>query len=292
MGSFRAVAATVLACSLVTGMTSAPVFAQPTAGEVQARELVNKAKERSNANDHHAAIDLYLQAYNIAPLPLLLSNVASEYEKLSDSVQALKYFCKYLDAEPDGPMAGYARSHAKEMQGKLHNTVDDQTVCKPLPTTTAPDAGSAAPTAPPDTGAAGSTETKPAVATEPAPATTTASSNPGSAERIAGLVTAGVGVVGLTIGIIYGVDAQNASNQISNWPKGTPWPNNIKQLEANGQSDQNIQIAGLVAGGVLVVGGAVVYYLGLQSGRSPAEHASVRPVVGPGYGGVAFGGAW
>jgi tetratricopeptide (TPR) repeat protein len=295
MGSFRAVAATVLAVLFAPELVS-PALAQPTAGEVQARELVNKAKERSTAGDHHAAIDLYLQAYNIAPLPLLLSNVAAEYEKLNDSVQALKYFCKYLDAEPDGPMAGYARSHAKEEQGKLHNTVDDQTVCKPLPTTSPPETGSAAPPAPPDTSTTGTSggttaETKPAQS----PDTVTVSndeSNPGSTARLAGLITAGVGVAGLTVGIIYGVKAENASNEITNWPKHTAWPNNILQLQADGRNDEDIQIAGLVAGGVLVVGGAVIYYLGHQKGASANEHASVRPVVAPGYGGIAFTGGW
>src|SRR5580692_8157457 len=103
MGSYRAVAA-VVACSLVT-TPAIPVVAQPSAGEAQARELVGKASDRSKAGDHKGAIDLYLQAYNIAPNAILLSNVASEYEKLNDPNDALKYFCKYLEADPEGPMA-------------------------------------------------------------------------------------------------------------------------------------------------------------------------------------------
>src|SRR5580692_4831675 len=111
MGSFRAVAALV-ACSLVT-TPAMPVIAQPKDAQTQARDLVNQATDKAKINDHKGAIELYLQAYNIAPLAILLANVGSEYEKLDDAVDALKYFCKYLEKEPDGPMASYATSHAK-----------------------------------------------------------------------------------------------------------------------------------------------------------------------------------
>jgi serine/threonine-protein kinase len=293
MGSLRPVLAAVLACSL--GLPVVPVAADPpTESEKQARDLVNKATERSKAGDHKGAIDLYLQAFNIVGLPILLSNVGSEYEKLDDAVMSLKYFCKYLEAEPEGPMASYATAHAKEMQGKLHNPVDNQTVCKPPPQH--PDEGSAAAgsaTVPPagsgaETGSASVVETGSNAVTAPVGSPP----DPGKKEKLAGVVIGGLGVVGLGLGVYYGVQAQNEANQITDHVKGTPWPNNLKQIEADGQSDQNYQIAFLIAGGVLVAGGAVVWYLGHKSSAESAEHASIAPVVAPGYGGVALSGHW
>src|SRR3954463_8709031 len=103
----RGLVALTLLCSTVA--FADPAAKPPTEQQMAAaKDVVNKAKEKSNAGDHQAAADLYLQAYTIAPLPLLLSNVAAEYEKLQNkSVEAIKYYCKYLEAEPDGPMAGY-----------------------------------------------------------------------------------------------------------------------------------------------------------------------------------------
>jgi hypothetical protein len=297
MGSFRAALAATVACSL---LTAPAVGADPTAGEQKARELVNHATEKSKAGDHKGAIELYLQAYQIAPLPILLSNVGSEYEKVNDAVGALKYFCKYLEAEPDGPMAGYATSHAKEMQGKLHVAVDDQTVCKPAkPGDTPPSGGSGDTTTTTTTGTGSATTVTDggggsAAVVETQPVAT--ASSPGKLERIGGIAIAGLGAIGVGVGIYYGIQAQNDANAITNHCMHmTPcpaWPNNIKQLEADGTSDQNNQIAGLIVGGALVVGGAVVFYLGYrQGGAEPTtEHAMVTPVVAPGYEGFAYTG--
>ena len=54
---------------------------------------------KSQANEHQGAIDLYLQAYAIVPLPVLLSNIGAEYQLITKPVEALKYFCKYLEAD-------------------------------------------------------------------------------------------------------------------------------------------------------------------------------------------------
>nr|HEX4312733.1 tetratricopeptide repeat protein [Kofleriaceae bacterium] len=291
MGSFRAVAALV-ACSLVT-TPAISVVAQPGPkdAQTQARDLVNQATDKSKAGDHKAAIELYLQAYNIAPLAILLSNVGSEYEKLDDAVDALKYFCKYLEKEPDGPMASYATSHAKDQQGKLHNPVDDQTVCKPLPQNTGSGAGSA------DTGAgsgsAGGTGTGSAGGTGTGSpgstgGTTETSSDAGHTQRLVGLGAAGAGVIGLGLGVYFGLQAQDQADLITNHAKGTPWPNNIGQIESDGSRDQTLQITFLVVGGVLVIGGAALWYLGRT--KPAEEHASLRPVVTPGYGGFALSG--
>ncbi len=276
MGRLRAV---LLACVLVS-----PAAAQPTkpteAQMTQAKDLVNKAKDKSNAGDHQAAIDFYLAAYNIAPLPLLLSNVATEYEQLKKPVEALKYYCKYLEAEPDGPMASYATSHAKELQSGLHNPVDDKNVCAPpraVPPPTPPDGAGSGSSATGSPGA-GSDATKQQTGT-------TAQEDPGAGMKKVGLYTGVAGVVVLGAGTFFGVRAYQLSNTITDHTMGTKWENNINTEESDGRRDQTLQIVLMATGGAATVAGAVIYYLGRN--KSETEHVAVHPVVAPGYGGFA-----
>src|SRR5262249_62405503 len=62
---------------------------------------------------------------------LLYSNIGSEYQQLNQPVDALRYFCKYLEADPGGANASYATAQAKSLQIQLGNMVDDKDVCHP-----------------------------------------------------------------------------------------------------------------------------------------------------------------
>jgi hypothetical protein len=272
----RSVAAFLSVVLIATPALGQPKTPPTDAQMTQAKDLVNKAMDKAKSGDHQAAIDLYLAAYNIAPLPLLLSNVASEYEALKKPVEAVKYFCKYLEAEPDGPQAGYATQHAKDLQIQLKNPVDDGNVCAPPKVTPPP------PNPPPD---GGTTTTEHHDAPPPPPPT----DDPGHGMKLAGLGIGAAGVVGLALGVVYGIKAKNLSDTISNHDPKTPWENNINLEEADGKHDQKLQITFLVAGGVLAAGGAVIYVMG--RGKSPAERAAiVTPVVAPSYGGFALTG--
>ena len=291
MGSPRA-----LASLLVSALLCAPAtgLAQPKPNDAnlkKAGELVRAAITKSQAGDHQAAIDLYLNAYMLVPNAALLSNIGSEFQQINKPVEALKYFCKYLDADPTGANAPYASAQAKTLEIQLGGSSDDKSVCKPiqpqgekpplLPMTgnggmagsaTEPGAGSGAPVSglhdqPVDT------------------------SQPGSQLKVAGLVTAGVGVIALGFGIAYGLDAQAHSDFENNFkannPPGTPWPSNIRAYEQEGRDLNTKQVVFTVIGGVAVVTGVVVYFLG-RSKASSAEHVAVRPLVSPSLVGVSL----
>jgi hypothetical protein len=266
MGSHRLGIGATLVVSLA--LPIAPAAAQAP-GELQAHDLVIRAMEQSKDGHHEAAIALYLQAYDLVHLPMLLTSVGWEYEKLDDPIGALRYLCEYLAVEPDGSLAAYARTHAGEQQRKLGG---DQAVCRPLRTEQAAAAIANAP-----------------IADQAKPMFTTM--DRGRATRIAGITVGGLGLVGLGIGAAFGVAAQNVSNEIANHPKTTPWPENIGSLEASGKLDQTLEVGALIGGGALVLGGALVYYVG-RSQEASAEHAQLTPVAAPGFGGVAFSGHW
>ncbi len=266
---------------------ASPVLAQPTAQvtpqqKQQAGDLVKQAITKSQSKDHEGAIELYLKAYAIVPIATLLSNVGTEYQSAQKPVEALKYFCLYLEKEPTGSLASYATSQAKSLYFLLGGkNIEDKDVCK-------------TPVAPP-----ASATTDPASSSEPTsaePSTTpggsTAESEPGSGLKIGGYVAGGVGLVGLGAGFFFGSKAKKISDDITNHTDtSVAWRDDIKDYEAKGQRYENLQIACLVGGGVLVVGGAALYFLG-RSKKTNTETMALRPTASADGAGVVFSGSF
>ncbi len=257
---------------------ASPALAQPNkpptdAQKQQAGDLVKKAIAKSQAADHAGAIELYLQAYQLIPAPLLLSNIGTEYQQSQKPVEALKYFCKYLESDPTGTSADYATAQAKVLQIQLGNKdVDEKNVCKPPEPVTKP-------------------VDQPPV-TPPSQLPPAAPSPKRSSLEYAGIGVGAAGVISLALGFYYGYEAKSASDKITNWPMGIPWPSDIQQEMADGHSDQTKQIAFLIIGGAAVATGGILYYLGHKSTAESAEHTVLVPVVTPGGGGLALGGTF
>ncbi len=271
LGTSRVVA-TVLASALLVGQVAAQPTATPTPAQKSAvQDLVKQAIAKSQANDHAAAIELYEKAYATIALPTLLSNIGAEYQLATKPVEALKYFCVYLDKDPAGPLASYATGQAKLLQSQLTNTaVDDANVCKP------PKA-----------------EPKPVEPPPPPPPPGTPSvvtaADPGKGLKTAGLVTAGIGVVSVGLGLYFGVKAGTISDDITN--NTSTWRNDIADYQNEGQRDEYLQIGLLSLGGVLVIGGTYLYLKGRK--KSAAESAAIQPTMMPGSGGgVSFSGSF
>lgn len=264
-GFTRALVLTALATTAARADAPKPTPQQ----KQQASDLVKQAIAKSQAGEHQAAIELYLQAYGIVPMALLLSNVGAEYKQLDEPALALRYFCKYLEAEPTGANVGYATGEAKALQHQLGHDVDDRDACAPPPPPKrAPD-----PTPPP--------EPKPAPPPPPPPAP----AHPGRGLEITGGIAAGLGVVGLAAGVYFGVRARSISNEITNHDPTQPWPDDIVAREAEGKADQRKQIGFLVAGGVVAGAGLIVYLVGHGRDR---DAAIVTPIVGADRAGAAL----
>jgi len=273
MGSSRAVAAVM--ASLLTFPFGAPVLAQskpPSDKEKQqAGELVKKAIAKGQAGDHQTAIDLYDQAYKLIPDPPygppLLTNIGNEYLALDKPVEALKFFCKYLDTDPNGGMADFARAQAKITQDKLGNKdVSEKDVCKPK----------AKPVV---------VEPPVPVVVQPPPPPPPPASGGMSTLQLAGMGVAGAGVVAFVIGTYFGKRAQDNSNLITNHDPNMMWPDNINTIESDGQSYENKQIGFMVVGGAMIVAGAAMYIIG--GSKKPATEVTVIPTKGGA--GIAIG---
>jgi hypothetical protein len=109
--------------------------------------------------------------------------------------------------------------------------------------------------------------------------------------RIAGVVTAGVGLVGVGLGAAFGVmaksnlDDSNANNHCD--AQNTCDPQGL-QLRSDAQTSALISTISFVAGGVLVAGGVTMFLVAPRAkSEKPAASATFVPAVSPTFAGLA-----
>lgn len=272
--------AAIVGAALAAGPAAAdPAPPPPPSAQDKAlaNELIKKAIARSRAGDHEAAIEIYFQANTLAPNPLLLSNVASEYQQNNMPDEALKYFCLYLEKDPSGSNAPYATSQVKLLKRQQGVKFDASDVCA-----TPPDDRPHKPKRhdPPDDKP--STDPPRDRPREMPPRDTPRldttvqrdSGNPtlmytGLAAGIAGIAATGAG-------IYYGLQAKSISDDLSAQDQTHMWPDGVRDMQHRGQHDEDLQISFLVAGGVLVTAGVVLYVVSRPDGTEHADKAMVR----------------
>jgi hypothetical protein len=127
------------------------------------------------------------------------------------------------------------------------------------------------------------------------PATTSGGGGMGT-QKILGLAAGGVGVAGLVVGGVFGaMTLSEKSQQQSACGSGTCSPAGHAQAlndHSSGMTDSTISTIGFIAGGALVVGGAVLFFTAHPSSQQPATGVLVAPSVGPGGGGVLLQGTF
>jgi len=306
----------IVASFLASVLVISPALAQPKDKGANAQELVKKAIAASKSGDHLGAIDLYLEAYKLAPVPVLLSNIGTEYKQAEKPVEALKYFCKYLDAEPTGNSSTYATAQAKLLVRQLTDKdVDDQSVCKVKPEREGrtkerepkerePKEREPKEREPKDTkikigttdgggddGARTRKPTRTGNVDDLPPTDDTrhdTPDDPGALYKNVGLGGMLAGAAMLGIGFYYGYKAGQISDKITNHNPNDPWPDTIKSDEAEGQAAENRQVGFLIAGTLVAGAGVAVFFYGRT--KTPAEHVTLRPVLTPTTAGFALGG--
>jgi hypothetical protein len=275
MGGSRTLAA-LLASALIAG----PALAEPRQPNEKDRQvasdLVKKAIARSQAGDHLAAIEIYNQAYTIVPNSLLLSNIGAEFQQSGMPKEALKYFCMYLEKDPSGTNAPYATSQAKILQRQLGNKkVDERDVCGARQDDEEDDRPSRRHVDPPPS--------------PPPPPTKheAVERDTGNQPLMYAGVTAGIaGIAAAGIGVYFGLKGKSISDEINAHKMNDPWPDNIRALMKEGDRDNSYQTTALVASGVLLVTGVVLYVVSRPD--AAAERSTDKTVhVTPTANGVA-----
>lgn len=124
-------------------------------------------------------------------------------------------------------------------------------------------------------------------ANQPPPAPPPEPSHPGSTQRIIGIAVGGVGLVGIGLGTYFGLHAIDKDKKADEKCSETVCqePADFDNADAAKKSATASTIS-FVAGGALVAGGVLLYFLA----PSKSSSVSLAPVVAPGYAGLSVGG--
>jgi tetratricopeptide (TPR) repeat protein len=246
----------------------------------EARALTAQATVEYNLGRFQQALDLYTKAYERLQKPALLFNIGQCHRLLGHYEQALFFYHGFLRERPDAPNRGLAEQHIEESQRALDaQRAAQQESQRQAEQSARAAAAPAAPAPSPPTEPAG----VPAAATAMTPAPASTHGQP--VFRIAGLATAGVGVVLLGTGVALGVHANSLSNEVSQVSSqhGT-WTPQYQSDYDSGKSAATAATVLYVLGSTAVVAGAVLTWFGW-----PKSHAQVTGAIVPIPGGASLG---
>ena len=135
----------------------------------------------------------------------------------------------------------------------------------------------------------------PPPAPPPAPAPPPDDRAAGGTQRIVGLVVAGAGVVGLGVGTFFALDARSKWSTVTDKCPDKVCPDTATRDAVASAKDGASQSAtlgtvGFVAGGALLVGGAILYFTA-PNGPSKEHALRVTPAIGRDVAGISITGS-
>jgi hypothetical protein len=115
-------------------------------------------------------------------------------------------------------------------------------------------------------------------------------------QKILGLVAGSAGVAGIVVGGVFGAMTLSEASQqksacASATPMACPNPAQAASDHSAGETDRTVSTVGFIAGGALLVGGAVLFFTARHSSEPrAATRLIVVPRVGPNGGGMLLRG--
>ena len=235
-------------------LAATPAFADPSPQDA-AKAHFKQGQAYREAGEYTRAADEFKAAYALDPRAEMLFNIAQAYRLGGDTANAIDFFKQYLAAQPDGEAADEARVKVAELQRQLDDARAREQA-KPPPPPPVPE-----PHLPEVTQRVEMVQTSPTM-------------------RIAGLATAGVGVVALAVGVRYGLVASSDGDYITNFT-GT-WGPTEEQRYLEGQAaNRDMKIAYVVGGGLVAIGAGMFFW---------GSHLQALPVASPQTVGIAMAG--
>lgn len=266
-----------LAASVVVLLAVASASPSVTADERnEAKDHFVKGTKAFDLGAYDEAVTEYSLAYRLHDDPALLYNIAQAHRLAGHTAEAVRFYRMFLVRNPKAPN----RDEVELKISELQKLIDQQQRTEHLPPDQTRPPGSTTPApqpVPPSTEATPPSST-PATTPAAAPAATTETeARPGRTKKIAGLVTAGVGVAAVVVGAAFGGLAAKASDDLTKLDQNMQTFDPSKQ--SSGKTDQLLEGVFLGVGGAAIVAGVVVYVLGHREAK--ASRVAMTPLVGP-----------
>jgi tetratricopeptide (TPR) repeat protein len=294
----------IIALMCVGGTAWAQDVDDATKAKVQALDA--EGAQHFNLAEYDEAVESYKEAYRLDPEPLFLYDIAQAYRQKPDCTKARTFYKSYLRNAPDASNRDKVEKRIAEMEecirasGAAIDTSTDTTDAgaqitagadTTKPDTTKPD------TTKPDTTNPDTTKpdtTKPDTHVEhhtgpqrPAPvAVVPPKKKNGGLKKLAGIVSAGVGVALGATGGYFSWHAHQIGNDVTALCNVMCDGAAIADLDRQGRNAQTTAVVLDVAGGLAVIAGAGLYLWGTAEGKeSPVA-------VIPSRGGATVVGSW
>ena len=271
--------------------------AQPAAPNPAADTALAEGRRLYDLQEWDQAIAKFKEAYRLREDAPALFNIAQSYRLKGDCASAASFYKTFKRKFPAEKNLDKVEKFIVEMEAcaKAAPAKTTPTTTTPTTTTPIPNPGTPDPTKTAITTTSGTPEptTTTTTTTTTTPATigsTTSTSgtvggvattipapaSPGKELRLTGMIVGGVGAVALGAGAFFGVRARSAASDAQDLAPGSTWMPGIE--ERGEQAEKKAKIF-LIAGGVAVVTGTVLFTLGVKKGKE-ASSVSFVPEQG------------
>lgn len=259
----RTTAALLLIAALgLGGVAVAQPAPAPPDDDARAEALFAQGKREYDLGHFDLAAAAFEEAYRLSDEPLLLFNLAQAQRKQEHCAEALAAYQAYLRYLPQAPNRAKVEGFIVEAEACVARRPPRPV--EPPPPTPPPTGPAPLPPAPSPPTVAPAPE--PPAATPPA-AGSTIGATPraaGRGLRLAGLGSAGVGLVALGAGLYFNHVAGARADDIEACPEPCA-PATWQPLDADGRAARRDARIAFAVGGVGVIAGAAFYLLGARS---------------------------
>jgi tetratricopeptide (TPR) repeat protein len=275
---------TIVAAVLATLAFANVAHAQDAANVEAAKAKYKEGVVLYNVKEYADAIAKFKEAYKLNADPAYLYNIAQAYRLAGDCENAVSFYKTFLRDAPEGtPNVEKARKFLVELETCRTAAATTTVVEEPPPP---PEETSTSTSTPTPTSTTTTTTTTTPTTTPAAERAIGAEARVGRedgspAMRLAGLVSAGAGVLAAGTGVYFGLKARGAHDDLvaDLAANGGIWNDALEGREQDAQRDETVGMALTIGGAAAAVAGGVLYYLGRDRG-SVESPVTVTPTRG------------
>jgi tetratricopeptide (TPR) repeat protein len=245
----------------------------------RASRHVEQGNRYKDAGEYQRAAREYELAYELVPHAILFFNLGQVYRLAGKRARAIDYYDRYLEADP----TGQASEQARRFRGELERELKAEEARKREKRDKKEKKEARA-----ESGEATGEGTG-------AGAGAGAGANPDPPDhrytlRIAGMASAGAGLAAIGVGIVFGLDARNKSELLTN--HNGAWTDKLLDLQDKGKASERRMFLFTGLGAAAIATGAVLYYFGSRRSAPADSELQAAPVLTSDTFGLAISGTY